>query len=529
MKNHYFKSATLFAVLLVANTLQAQNQAPVISNVICMADTVEKKVIVYYDLADNENDDVDVIFTVSADSGDTYIVNTANVGLDVGYPVTPGLSKILVWHYTYTGDITQYKIKLTADDRVAIDIQDLVDQVDSTRILTDLQYIAQERHYTNAPAHWLDVRDTLNARFESYNLWTKRDSFDYQGVYGQNEIGRRKGCKNQEIVYVLDAHYDGVANAPGADDNGSGVAGVLEAARILSQYDFERSINFIGFDLEELGTVGSARYVNDGGMETWEDIQGVLNFEMIGYYSEQDSSQVFPNGFVNLFPEAYDSVVAHNFRGDFLTNVGNVYSTDLMYTFDSCAAAYVPDLRVISIAAPGTGFLTPDLRRSDHSRFWDASIQALMLSDGAEYRNTDYHTPNDTIGNLDLNFMTQNIKAALATIATLARPMHCTNSFHNISVHPESGIGDFAEVPFSLKLSPNPSSGRIELAVLGDYESELELKIYDSKGKLVRSEAYPQSQEKHTLNLDEARANGVYFVILTDGNYSSVRRLILNR
>jgi hypothetical protein len=524
-----FTVLTVIISGLFSSQAPAQNMPPVITNVSCLADTVSKKVIVYYDLADNEGDDVEVIFRISADSGKTFIVNTDDVNLDVGYPVTPGAGKILVWNYTYTGDITQFEVKLVADDRVPIDIQEIVDQVDSVRIMSDLQYIAQERNYASSPAHWLGLRDSLNTRFDAYDLWTKRDSFDFQGVYGQNEIGRQKGCKNQEVVYVLDAHYDGVSASPGADDNGAGVAGVLEGARILSQYNFERSINFIGFDLEELGTVGSARYVNDGGMEEWEDIRGVINYEMIGFYSELDSSQVFPNGFVTLFPEAYDSVAAHNFKGDFLTNIGNQDSQPLINTFDSCAAAYVPSLRVISIAAPGLGFLTPDLRRSDHSRFWDAGIQALMLSDGAEFRNSNYHTPADSIGSLNLNFMTNNIKASIATIATLARPMHCTHSFHGITVHPESSVGEFAASPFSFQLNPNPTSGETQVVLNGLFPNEVQLKIYDLEGKKMLDQKYIPNYGTFAIQAPKSWANGLYIVVVSGAKSAVVQRMMLNR
>lgn len=81
---------------------------------------------------------------------------------------------------------------------------------------------------------------------------------------GQNILGRKAGLKEENTTYLIDAHYDGVATAPAADDNGSGVAGILEAVRILSKYNFEHSLRFIGFDFEELGLVGSQRYVQNG-------------------------------------------------------------------------------------------------------------------------------------------------------------------------------------------------------------------------------------------------------------------------
>lgn len=522
----YAFTATFFLSLFAGNVI-AQNVPPVITNVSCLADTVDDRLIVYYDVADNENDDVDVIFRVSDNAGYTYIYNTANAVGDVGYPTTPGQGKILVWDYSGVADITQFKVKLVADDRVPISIQDIVDQVDSTRIMNDLQYIAQPRHHQTSNAHWIGVRDSIYSRFESYNLQCKRDTFTYQNINGENEVGRLAGCKDEHVVYIMDAHFDGVANSPGADDNGAGMAGVLEGARILSQYNYERSMNFIGFDLEELGTVGSARYVNDGGMEPWENVQGVINFEMIGFYSDKDNTQQFPPGLDQLFPAAYDSVVAHNWKGNFITNVGNVNSQPLIDTYDSCAAAFVPDLRVISLAAPGTGFLTPDLRRSDHSRFWDKQIMALMISNSAEYRNANYHTPDDIIDSLNVEFIWNNVKAAVGTMAHLARPQHSTVSYHDIQVHPESGIADAGVAPFSFLINPNPNSGQFQLQLNGTFPSTMDVRIVDIQGRIVYDEqvSTPAGQpiEISDLNLN----SGFYHVLLSTPEHTALRKLVI--
>lgn len=513
--------------LLFSYLAVGQNNPPVISNVTCLADTQDNRLIVEYDLTDVEGDDVDVIFRVSSDSGFSYVFDQGWTTGDVGYPVTPGSNKTLVWHYDSVGDITQYKVKLVADDRVPIDIQEIVDQVDSTNLWNDLTWIAQERHNTSAPTHWIAVRDSLYDRFEADGLIAWRFPFVYQNVNAENQIGRIPGCKNEGISYVIDSHFDGVTNSPGADDNGAGVAGLLEASRILSQYNFERSINIIGFDLEEQGLVGSARYVNDGGIFPWETVDGVLNFEMIGYYSEQDSTQEFPPGFASLFPDVQDSVMAQNYKGNFLTNVANTNSSWLRQTFDSCALVYVPELRVLSLEAPGTGFLTPDLRRSDHARFWDAGIAALMLTDGAEYRNFNYHTPFDTVGALDVNFMTNNVKAALATIATLARPQHSTVSVHDIFVHPASGIAQVAEKRFEFTLYPNPSEGEVVLALQQEVQGELTVKIVDHQGKevfqLTAANAIDGSIELDISHL----ARGTYFVQLFAKGYVGVQQVIL--
>ena len=95
--------------------------------------------------------------------------------------------------------------------------------------------------------------------------------------------------------------------APGADDNGTAIAGMLEAMRILSGFSFRNSLRFIGFDLEEPGLKGSIRYVSSS-IPDYEEIGGVLNMEMIGYTCEEPNCQTVPFGFNLLFPEAYDSL-----------------------------------------------------------------------------------------------------------------------------------------------------------------------------------------------------------------------------
>ena len=123
----------------------------------------------------------------------------------------------------------------------------------------------------------------------------------------------------EDSVLILGGHYDGVNISPAADDNGSAVLGVLEAAKILSQYNFKRSVRFLGFDLEELGLLGSKAYTTNG-IYGYEKIKAMIDFEMIGFFSNRNNSQTFPNGFNLLFPSQYNQVAADNNRGNFINN-----------------------------------------------------------------------------------------------------------------------------------------------------------------------------------------------------------------
>src|SRR5690606_13275738 len=145
---------------------------------------------------------------------------------------------------------------------------------------------------------------------------------------GRNLIGRFAGYAEETTTYVLDAHYDTVPNTPGADDNGSGVVGMLEAMHILSPLPSRRTLEFIAFDNEEDLLTGSTTYVQQG-IPAYVQIAGVINFEMIGYYSDQPNSQDVPTGFNQLFPDYYNALAADQFRGNFLAGATNVQSNPL--------------------------------------------------------------------------------------------------------------------------------------------------------------------------------------------------------
>jgi len=502
----FFLFASIGSVL---QTAKAQNAVPVFSNVVAYTDSNNHQLRVYYDVNDAENDDMEVFLRVS--SNDTsFTVDVSTAYGDLGFPITSGTGYLALWNYGagFESTINSCRIRMIADDGIDFDIQDLVDQVDSMNLINDLTWLQGIRHHTGNPTHWLATRDSIHNRFESFGLETWNHDFAFSGIAGANVVSRHPGCTNEWATIINDAHYDGIANGPAADDNGSGVVGFLEAARILSQYQFAKNLRFIGFDLEEAGLVGSARYVNSGGIQNWETIEAVLNYEMIGYYSDNDSTQIFPAGFNQLFPDAYDSMVVANWKGNFLANIANVPSQSLRETFDSAALAYVPELRVISLATPGTGILTSDLRRSDHARFWDAGIPALMLTDGAEFRNSNYHTPNDVMDSLNFTFMANNVKATLATMATLAEPMHCGVFDVVPTINPETAIAIVEEKTCLPVGSGQPiragRTHRIDFTKCGQVVSA---QLFSNTGALI------QSTEKTNNFALPALAAGTYTLV----------------
>jgi hypothetical protein len=506
----------------------AQNNAPEITSLYAWADTANHQLVLYYDVTDTEGDDLEIEFSATANDTN-YWVNTAGATGDVGFPITPGFGKTITWDYgqVLADSLLTYKVRLVADDHGTIDIQHIVDQVDTMNLYNDLQWLQGVRDHNAGLQHLEDVRDSILHRFERYGLEISEQPFTFSSYNGLNISGRIRGTEDEAITFINDAHYDGVAGAPAADDNGSGVVAFLEAARILSQYQYNHSIRFIGFDLEESGLIGSYHYVNNGGIEPWEQIGGVLNFEMIGYYSDKDSTQIFPNGFDFVFPAAYDSMVAANWKGNFLANIANDSSSWLKNQFDSCAKAFVPELRVISIQTPGNGQATPDLRRSDHAPFWDQGYQALMLTDAAEFRNANYHTPTDVMDSLDFWFMGNSCKATIATLCVLAEIRHSAVAHAGISTALPVNI---EAINRSSKLNfiawPNPAENLLQIKFTGSSPLKAyNLQITDGLGKMVYKRINILSDHL-TIAISDWRP-GPYQIVGDHGNYTSSQTIII--
>jgi len=365
------------------------------------------------------------------------------------------------------------------------------------------------------------VKDTIENRFIEAGLETRKQDFTKAGYLGQNVIGRKAGLGKEDTAFIIDAHFDSVDDAPGADDNGSGVVGVLEALRVLAPYNFSKSIRFIGFDFEETvgigGTEGSLKYCQNE-LHTWEKLQGVANFEMIGYYTEQANSQQIPTGFNTLFPTQYNMVQADSFRGNFLCNVGDAESAAFNQAFDSLSHLYVPGLKLISFNLMLNGFIAPDFRRSDHANFWDKDVPALLLTDGANFRNHDYHTPADTLGSLNFTFMSNTVKATVATIATLAGIQH--SSFSDIDLAPLSVPRN--NLNCEVQLYPVPVKSVLSVSTGDCFEDGFTLRILNIEGREVLNKTVTGKNDTEVL-VDKIPA-GIYFAVLENSKGKAVRK-----
>lgn len=478
----------LFAVLWPYTALFAQNQAPVISNLFASADWNTNTLTLTYDIADAENDPLEISVGFSDDQGKTYDLTglLPQPAGDVGFPVMPGAGR------TVTCDISAlaafqntFTVRLVADDKQDFDLQALVNEVDSARLRADLGFVQGIRHRNTGLSHLEDMRDSLRRHFSGLDLFLEEQTFLYSGATGRNILGYAPGTSNAEKVIVVDAHYDTVKDAPGADDNGSGTVGVMEMARLLSRYPAKKTLCFIGFDMEEDGLRGSAAFVSTG-IPAGNQIEGVFNFEMIGYYSEQPNSQEIPAGFNLLFPDATTQIAANQYRGDFITNVANSGSAALGLLFTTSAQQYVPGLKVVPLVVPGNGSIAPDLLRSDHAPFWLTDRPALMLTDGADFRNNCYHTPQDTLdGKLSFTFMSNVVKATLAAAAQLAEIQHgdwAVTTFQSVVRTTET-----PDCEFTFRYDPG-NSDVLNFHFTHCFFQEVYLEILDAKGTLIHNE-----------------------------------------
>ncbi|HMQ78129.1 MAG TPA: M28 family peptidase [Ignavibacteria bacterium] len=510
------------------NIISGVNNVPVINITGTELISSINAVKITYTLSDAENNPCRISLRISNDSGKSFLFPADSTSGDIGYPVLPGNNKQLYWYYTAMP--LGFKAKIVADDLQEVDIQAIVNQVDSNEIKSSMQFITGIRHRTAGINQLQRVKDSINNRFARYNLQTSVQEFVYSGYNAQNFIGRLPGTTREDTTYIVCGHYETVSISPGADDNGTAVAAVLEISRILSNYKFRNTVKFIGFDLEEAGLVGSARYVSQG-IPSYEKIAGVVDFEMIGYYCDVPNCQQIPPGFCTLFPAVCDSINSQQGRGNFLNNIANVNSNSLRYAFDSCARIYTPQLRVISLATPGNGQSTPDLRRSDHAPFWDAGYKALMLTDGANFRNPNYHTANDVLSTINIAFLTNNIKATLAAIASLAGIQHSSYSVSDyiglIGINLIS-----AEIPEKYVLQqnyPNPFNPSTKINFSIPFTGNVKLSVYDIAGNEVSVLNNGQmAPGNYSADFDATNlSSGVYFYKLVTDEFSATKRMIL--
>ena len=492
--------------------LCAQNQAPVVQIQAVTLDESTATLTLDYDLQDQEGDICTVRVLFSENQGQSFQEFPFSVNGETGTGITPGNDKIVTLYPILSAD-SLIRIKVVTFDEAIPPLSQLVEQVDSSFIKSYLEFIAVERNHLTSLSGIEMVRDSLERFFVSEGLEATRESVPFGGYTGANVRGDIRGLSADTAFVILDAHFDAVPGSPGANDNGIATAALMEAARVLSTGHFQRSIRILAFDLEEYGLLGSIRHVQqiDPAAET---MLGMLNLEMIGYFTEEPNTQGVPAGFDLLFPTVYAALQADNFRGNFLANVGNTTSIPLQNTFDSLAAVYAPQLITYDLALPGNGTVAPDFRRSDHAPFWDAGYQALMLTAGADFRDTAYHSAFDSLSRINFPKVEEVLRATVATIAHLAGPL---NAGEDVSGVLNNTSLDEKLRDDQIQLFPNPGTDQLNLRSdrpIGQWQ------VYSTNGSLISTGETTSSQ----LDLPTQNwPSGTYFLYVAspDGVWAS--------
>jgi peptidase M28-like protein len=257
----------------------------------------------------------------------------------------------------------------------------------------------------------------IRSVFEEAGLPVREQDYQYYDQRVTNVLATHPTAAGASAYYIVGAHYDTVPGTPGADDNASAVAVMLELAQRLSHKRLKAPVLFAAFTLEEppaylTGHQGSRIFVRSC-RTSGAHVLGALILEMVGFTAPR---QHYP--YLSRWP-------GYPAEGNFIGIIANWRSwrvgRAVLRGFRKNTA-----LPVESLFLPFNGRLLPETRLSDHASFWDAGLPALMITDTAFFRNPNYHLPSDTIDTLDLTFMAELVKSL--ELALLELPPVSTSS-----------------------------------------------------------------------------------------------------
>ena len=248
--------------------------------------------------------------------------------------------------------------------------------------------------------------DYIATHFTHAGAVVESQVIDFHGKLYRNVIGRFRAGQGPRVI--VGAHYDSCGGTPGADDNASGVAALIELAYLLGKTPPAQEVELVAyaneeppfFRTEQMGSAVHAKSI------VGQKIKGVIVLEMVGYFRDEKGTQSFPSALLQLW---YPS------RGNFIGVVG---PSDQGSWIKSVKVGMkgTTDLPVYSIRAPSA---IPGIDLSDHASYWPYGINAVMVTDTSFYRNQAYHTSEDTADRLDYARMSKVVIAVSAALRTL--------------------------------------------------------------------------------------------------------------
>jgi Zn-dependent M28 family amino/carboxypeptidase len=242
----------------------------------------------------------------------------------------------------------------------------------------------------------------IRSVFEGAGLLVREQDYQYYDHRVTNLLATAPKTAGASAYYLVGAHYDTVPGTPGADDNASAVAVLLELAGRLRNERLKAPVLFAAFTLEEppaylTGHQGSRVFVRSCQSNS-NRMLGAIVLEMVGYTAPR---QHYP--YLARWP-------GYPAQGDFIGIIGNWRSLRFGWTVLK-GFRENQSLPVRSLFLPFNGWILPETRLSDHASFWDAGLPAVMVTDTAFFRNPNYHLPSDTIDTLDFTFMAELVKS----------------------------------------------------------------------------------------------------------------------
>jgi hypothetical protein len=252
--------------------------------------------------------------------------------------------------------------------------------------------------------------DYIAATFADLDFEPERQDYEAQGATVCNIACELPGAADAGEILIIGAHYDTVSWCPGANDNASGVAALLELARLMPGRRPAAPVRFVAFANEEppffqTDAMGSRIYARSC-RERGDRIAGMIALETIGCYSDEPGSQHYPFPFGLLYPD----------RGNFIGFVGNTRSRSLVRQAVGSfrrQASFPSEGAALPGALTGVGW-------SDHWAFWKEGYPALMVTDTAPFRYAEYHTPTDTWEKLDYERMARVVTGLADVIAEMS-------------------------------------------------------------------------------------------------------------
>ncbi len=248
----------------------------------------------------------------------------------------------------------------------------------------------------------------------------------YPELDGTNLVAIAQGETDDAIVVV--AHHDTVRDSPGADDNGAGLAALLELATLFEGRRFRRTVILAAPDFEEIGLIGSRYLVR--WLRTRYRVRAAVVYDPIGYMNATAGSQLVPAGIDRLYPGQVARLAERGNAGDTVVALYRRVSVELAREWARCLSATIGPERILQLRDPldlplvGPALMAVpvarNFSRSDHVRFWQAGLPAIQVTNTANFRNPNYHRPTDTPDTLDYATLARIVAATALLVERMA-------------------------------------------------------------------------------------------------------------